>query len=256
MPDFIEVAQTAQEALQEALGPSSEVHKGRGRVWPADGLESVLAYSRKYSGPHLVQLGEALNDSECAELHRQAQASSHVCLVDVGCGVAAASSIAAAIGNAEYVGLEPHHWLRGLASGLLAAWTYRPRICELQRALSVDDDWVQRIETHARQSGTASTAVLIVMNHVLYQPEGVRRTVKDVLTICSYLCCLPRTAVFLLSIEPRMVPLPGAFGKDGLNQELDELELSGSDLVVSSVRKLLGGSSGDAEASLVEFAVV
>jgi len=96
--------------------------------------------------------------------------------------------------------------------------------------------------------------VLVVMNHFLWQPDGVRDVVERILDSCSSLAKHLPINMYLLSIEPGGIyPRPHLFGPMGFDVLLRERSLVPHRFPVQGTRQMATGDGQPAEVRLVTF---
>lgn len=87
----------------------------QGLVLPDTDFEECLANARAYAGPHLRQLGAALDHATARPLRDALSQRHEVIVVDVGCAAGILGLFADRAGFAHYVGIDTNEWMRLLA---------------------------------------------------------------------------------------------------------------------------------------------
>lgn len=87
----------------------------QGLVQPDTDFEECLANARAYAGPHLRQLGAALDHAEAQPLRNALSPRHEVIVVDVGCAAGILGLFTDRAGFAHYVGIDTNRWMRTLA---------------------------------------------------------------------------------------------------------------------------------------------
>lgn len=227
----------------------------RGEVSPSTDFAVCVANARSYAIPHLKQLVQVLDHSKSEGIRAALRPDREVLVVDVGCAAGILGLFVDRAGFQRYWGIDTNRWMRELAKAMSGATRNAlkstldlgldglgPYGGIVERKLhrhvdSVDgkarfpefaftdgsDSWSDFVISFLSSGCPRRSTVLVVMNHFLFQPEGVPETVKRLLAGCRMISRTGRADVFLISIEPSGLRKPDRYGPQGLRRDLHDL---------------------------------